>query len=82
MSMTDSIPKRKVSLSLDAEVVEAFERDGPLSAQINVALRQAVSRRAHQRALAELLDQFELEDGPMDSPDDKAAIARYIELLS
>lgn len=82
MSMTESIKKRKVSVSLDADIVEAFEQDGPLSAQINEALREAAHRRNHRRALRALLERLEAEDGPLDTAEDLAAIARYREMLS
>ena len=36
--MTDSLPKQKVSLSLDADVVAELEKRGPLSPQVNDAL--------------------------------------------
>lgn len=82
MSMTEAARKRKVSISLDADIVEAFERDGPLSSQINDALRRVAHERNHRRALRELLDRLEAEDGPLDSEDDHAAITRYRELLT
>jgi hypothetical protein len=80
--MTESIKKRKVSVSLDADIVEAFEQDGPLSAQINEALREAAHRRNHRRALRALLERLVAEDGPLDTAEDLAAIARYREMLS
>jgi antitoxin CcdA len=80
--MTRSTRKRTVSVSLDADIVEAFEQDGPLSAQINEALREAAHRRNHRRALRSLLERLESEDGPLDAAEDLAAIARYREMLS
>ena len=80
--MTEAAPKRKVSITLDADLVEAFERDGPLSAQINDALRAAYEHRQHRIALRELIERLDAEYGPLDTPEDKAAIARYVELLS
>ena len=80
--MTESMPKRKVSLSLDADIVEAFEADGPLSAQINEELREAAHRRNHRRALRELIARLDAEYGPLDTPEDLEAIARYRQMLS
>jgi hypothetical protein len=69
--------KRKVSLSLDADLVEELERDPgeALSAQITAALRAAVERR-RQRALRQLLDQLDAQDGPL-VPEDEVEIERY-----
>ena len=74
--------KQKVSVSLDADLVAAFERDGPLSTQINEALRTALQRRIHQHALAELLTEFDRQEGALDRPEDEAAIQRYVDLLT
>ena len=88
MSMTTesqrlaTVPKQKVSLSLDADLVAEFERAGPLSTQVNEALRSEFERRRHQTALRELLARLEEEDGPLESPEDLAAIERYVEMLS
>ena len=88
MSMTTepqrstTVPKQKVSLSLDADLVAEFERAGPLSTQVNEALRGEFERRRHQAALRDLLSRLEEEDGPLDGPEDLAAIARYVEMLS
>jgi hypothetical protein len=70
--------KRKISLSLDADLVDEFEQDatGGLSAQVNDALRAEVDRRRRQRALRALLDRLAAEDGPL-GPDDEAEIARF-----
>jgi hypothetical protein len=74
--------KQKVSLSLDADLVAEFEKDGPLSTSINDALRAEWSRRRHAHALDELLAMLDRAHGPLDDPDDAAAIERYVELLS
>lgn len=81
-SVAARTPKRKVSVSLDAELVEAFERDGSLSAQVNQALRTELDRRRHLAALDELIAALAETYGPLDAPEDEAAIARYVELLS
>ena len=81
MSMTEVVPKQKVSLSLDADIVEEFERDGPLSTQINEALRVEFERRRHQAALRELGERLKEEYDGLDTPEDREAIARYRDML-
>lgn len=82
MSVTDHAPKQKVSVTLDADIVAEFEKDGPLSPQINEALRAEFERRRHQAGLRELLRDLEEKYGPLDTPEDQAAIQRYVEMLS
>jgi hypothetical protein len=71
-----------MTLSLDADLVEelAHDPDAALSAQVNAALRAEVERRRRQRALRELLDRLDAEDGPL-TDSDEAEIARYRGLL-
>ena len=80
--MTSSA-KRKVSVTLDADLVAAMEDDGgtTLSAEVNSALRAEFTRRKRQQALADLLDRLADERGRLDTPEDEAEIARYIRLL-
>lgn len=75
--------KRKVSITLDADLVAAMEAEGntTLSAEVNSALRAEVTRRKRQQALADLLDHLAEERGRLDTPDDEAEIARYMRLL-
>ena len=75
--------KRKVSITLDADLVAALEADGSttLSAEVNSALRAEFTRRKRQQALADLLDHLADERGELDSPEDQAEIARYMRLL-
>ncbi len=75
--------KRKVSVTLDADLVAAMEADTSttLSAEVNSALRAEFTRRRRQRALADLLDQLAEERGGLDTPEDRAQIARYMRLL-
>ena len=80
--MTDIGPKQKVSLSLDADVVAELERGGPLSPQVNEALRVEIDRRRRQAALDELVRELTEKYGQLDSPEDREAIDRYVELLS
>jgi DNA-binding protein YbaB len=71
--------KRKVSVSLDADLVEELERDGEaLSAQINDAIREAVERRRRRRLLGQMLDEMEQQDGPPDPE----LVEKYRELFS
>ena len=75
--------KRKVSVTLDADLVAALEADGSttLSAELNSALRAAFTRRKQQQALADLLDHLADERGRLDTPEDETEIARYMRLL-
>ena len=78
-----SVAKRKVSITLDADLVEALEAEGgeSLSAEVNSALRAELARRRRQQALGEFLDHLAEERGSLDTPEDKAEIARYMRLL-
>ena len=75
--------KRKVSITLDADLVEAMEADGgtTLSAEVNSALRAEFIRRKRHQALEDLLDHLADERGKLDTPEDEAEIARYMRLL-
>ena len=75
--------KRKVSVTLDADLVAAMETDSSttLSAEMNSALRAEFTRRKRQQALADLLDHLAEERGELDTPADEAEIARYMRLL-
>ena len=70
--------KRKVSISLDEDLVEELEReDQGLSTQVNVAVRAELERRRRHRLLAELLDQLDAEHGPVD----ESLVEKYAGLL-
>jgi hypothetical protein len=75
--------KRKVSVTLDADLVAAMEAVAgtTLSAEVNSALRAEFTRRQRQQALADLLDHLADERGGLDTPEDEAEIARYMRLL-
>jgi antitoxin component of MazEF toxin-antitoxin module len=75
--------KRKVSVTLDADLVAALEAEGgtTLSAEVNSALRAEFTRRKRARALAALLDRLADERGRLDTAEDEAEIARYMRLL-
>jgi Post-segregation antitoxin CcdA len=75
--------KRKVSITLDADLVDALLAEGgeSLSAQVNATLRNELDRRRRHRALAEYLDRLTADEGRLDSAADEAEIARYMTLL-
>jgi hypothetical protein len=51
--------KRKISVSIDAELVEELEAgDEALSKQVNDAIRDTLIRRRRQRLLRQLLDEM------------------------
>lgn len=71
--------KRKVSVSLDEDLVAELEADGEaLSAQVNEAVRAEIERRARNRLLTEFLDAMDSEHGPVD----EALIEKYTKLLA
>ncbi len=70
--------KRKVSVSLDADLVDELEGgDAALSKQVNDAIRDAVERRRRQRLLRELLADLDKRHGPIS----ETLVAKYQELL-
>jgi hypothetical protein len=75
--------KRKVSVTLDADLFAALEADSgtTLSAEVNSALRAEFTRRKRQQALAGLLDRLADERGGLGTPEDEDEIARYMGLL-
>jgi uncharacterized protein (DUF4415 family) len=75
--------KRKVSVTIDADLVAAIEADDSttLSAEVNAALRAAVEKRMRNKALGEFLDRLDAERGPLNTPEDEAEIRRYMIML-
>ena len=74
-----TLPKRKISVSLDEDLVAALESEGEnLSAQVNAAVREVLDHRRQRRLLAELLDRLDREHGPVD----EALIDKYTRLLA
>jgi len=74
--------KRKVSVTLDADIVAALSDDpGGLSAAVNAAARQLVEARQRQEALGQLLAWLEQQVGPLGSETDEREIARLQRLL-
>lgn len=70
--------KRKVSVSLDEDLVEELEREEQnLSAQVNQAIRTELEHRRRNRLLVELLDRLDSEHGPVD----ETLVRKYTELL-
>lgn len=73
-----TVAKRKVSVSLDEDLVAELETaDEALSAQVNEAIRIEVERRRRNRLLTELLDSLDAAYGAVD----EALVAKYMELL-
>ena len=72
------LTKRKISVSLDEDLVAELEALGrSLSAQINAAVRADLERRRRTRRLTELLDQLDAEQGPVD----ETLVDKYVRLL-
>lgn len=72
--------KRRVTLNLDADVVEALEAVGgrSLSDTANRALREATAALAHRKALLAWLDELDAAHGAP-SADDIAAADRLLD---
>ena len=71
--------KRKVSISLDEELVSALEAESEsLSSQVNDAVRIEFMRRRRRALLGEMLAEFERTVGPVD----EALVAKYTSLLA
>ncbi|MHB1446934.1 MAG: hypothetical protein ACYCTI_10610 [Acidimicrobiales bacterium] len=75
--------KRRVTLNLDEDVVEALESLGArsLSSAANDALRRAVATEAHRAALARWLDELDAAHGSA-SPEEAGAIDALLEELA
>lgn len=74
--------KKRITLSLDEDVVEALQARGgrSLSAAANEALREAIAAEAHRAALLEWLDELDATYGA-GTPEDYAAAAALIGAL-
>ena len=71
--------KRKVSVTLDEDLVSALEDgDETLSAQVNLAVRLEVERRAREQLLSTWLEELEQADGAVD----ETLVAAFQEMLS
>ena len=74
--------KRRITLNLDADVVEALQAVGgaSMSAVANDALRDALERRAHQAALLEWLDELDAEHGGA-TPEQRAEAEAFLDAV-
>jgi hypothetical protein len=71
--------KRKVTVTLDEDLVRELEHVGNVSAQLNDAGWVLVERRRSAQRLAALLDELDRSDGPL--PPDPGEDARIDRLL-
>ncbi len=79
MMATVAPTKRKVSVTIDEDLVDALEdSEENLSAQVNEAIRLVVDRRRRQTALRLWLDELAEQEGPVDEDE----VRRFLELLS
>ena len=70
--------KRKVSVSLDEDLVAELEAGGEaVSAQVNEAIRAELSRRRRHRLLDEMLTELEATHGPAN----ERLVQKYMDLL-
>jgi len=70
--------KRKVSVSLDEDLVAELEAGGEaVSTQVNEAIRAELSRRRRHRLLGEMLAELDDTHGPAD----ERLIQKYMDLL-
>jgi antitoxin CcdA len=73
--------KRKLSVSLDEDLVAALEASGdPVSVQVNDAVRHEIERRQQQQALARFCDRYVEETGPW-TEEDEVEIQRIMRAL-
>lgn len=73
-----AVTKRKVSVSLDEDLVTELEAGGEaLSAQVNDAVRLELDRRRRHRFLGEMLDAIEAAHGTAD----EKLVHKYMDLL-
>jgi hypothetical protein len=71
--------KRKVTITLDEDLVLELERAGNVSAQLNDAGWVLVERQRSAQRLAALLDELDRSDGPLpDDPEEDARIDRLL----
>ncbi len=71
--------KRKVTITVDEELLAHLEAAGNVSSQLNEAGWALVERRQRAERLAALLDALDSHDGPL--PDDPEEDARLTRLL-
>lgn len=71
--------KRKLTITIDAELATALDAAGNVSAQLNDAGWELLERRRRGERLDALLDALDEQDGPL--PDDPEEDARLDRLL-
>ena len=72
-------PKRKISVTVDADLVEALDAgEENLSSQVNEAIRIVVAQRRRQADLRAWLDEMTERQGPID----EERVQRFIDALS
>ncbi len=71
--------KRKVTITIDADLARELEAAGNLSAQLNDGGWALLERRQRAERLTALLDELDLVDGPL--AEDPAEDARIDRLL-
>lgn len=70
--------KRKVSVSLDEDLVAELEAGGEaVSTQVNEAIRAELARRRRHRLLDEMLAEYDTKHGPAD----EKLVKKYMDLL-
>jgi len=73
-----SVAKRKISVSIDEDLVAELESERQsLSAQVNAAVRADLEQRRRHRNLTQLLDRLDEEHGPVE----EALVEKYVGLL-
>lgn len=74
--------KRRITLNLDEDVVEALEamQGRSLSAVANDALREAVAMEAHRAALLRWLDELDAKYGAA-TPEERAAARALLDAV-
>jgi hypothetical protein len=71
--------KRKITITVDEDLVAELERAGNVSSQLNDAGWVLVERRRRIERLAALLDELDQVDGPLPpDPHEDARLARLL----
>ena len=71
--------KRKITITVDEELVSALDRAGNVSAQLNDAGWELLERRQRGERLDALLDALDEQDGPLPAdPDEDARLDRLL----
>ena len=75
--------KRRITLNLDEDVVEALEAVGgrSLSSTANTALREAIEREAHRGAMLRWLDELDAKHGAP-TPEELGAADALVEAVA